>query len=430
MRRGRCTRAAGAAALLVLASLAAARAETLTEAWDAAIAADRRLSAARRTTDAARESLAAAEGARAPRLTLEAGYQRLDEEPGALVTTPTATSKLPLAEEDSRSYRAALSVPLYTGGRIARGIDAAQAGLEASDAEERRALADLKLAVAATYLDALRARRAHEVAARNVESLAAHARDVDGRHRRGLVARNQLLAAEVALADARQRALRAANRLDVAHAAYNRLLGRALTETVALAEPDAPPPAGEVEALTAQALRQRPELAASGEQARALRHQAAAERAAGYPQLELGLGQSYEENRYRDPETLRSANLGLRWELYDGGVIRHRAAASARRAEALAEERADLESRVRLQVREAWLDAHETGRRVPVTREGVEQSEENLRVARARYREGLGTHTEVLDAESQRTLSYTNYYSAVYDAALAGLRLRHAVGEL
>lgn len=408
-----------------------ALAENLEQAWEAAIGADQRLHAVRQQKDAAHSDLSAAEGARLPRLSLESAYTALDQEPAARVSLPLVpVNQIPQAEKDSLSYRATLSVPLYTGGRITRGIEAAEAGLEAADALVARAVADLKLEVARAYLDVLRAHRGVEVAQRSVASLEAHAADARGRFERGLAARNQLLAAQVALADARQRAIQARHRLDLAHAAYNRLLGRALTAPVALDEIEAQPLAADVEALTERALRQRAELSAATREAVALRHRSAAERAAAYPQVQFSFGQTYQENRYQVHEQLNFAALGLKWDLFDGGVIRSQAEATARRAEAVAAEQDDLRSRIALQVRQAWLDEQETESRIAVAREALAQAEENLKVARTRYREGLGTNTEVLDAETGRTLSYTNYHNAVYDAALADLRLRHALGEL
>lgn len=420
----------------VLAALLAAlplsgRGEDLAEAWAVAIAADRRFSAVRHVTESARASVSAAEGARLPRLSLEGGYTALDNAPTNRVTIPPLpTIEVPQTDDRYWSYQASVSLPLYTGGRISRGIDAARASLDAQNADESRALADLKLEVAGAYLDVLRAQRAREVAERMTDSLASHAADVQTRFAKGLVARNQLLAAQVALADARQRSIRAQNRLDLAQAAYNRLLGRPLTAPVGLAEPEPRAHQEDVETLAARALERRPELRRVGQQSQALRHQSAAERAATRPQVEFSLGYLYQENPYVVEEGITAARLGLRWDLYDGGVARQQAAATAERAAALAEERADVATRIGLQVREAWLDEQETEKRLPVAREAVDQAEEGLRVARARYREGLSTNTEVLDAETQRTVSYVNYYGAVYDAVLADLRVRHAVGEL
>ena len=84
-----------------------------------------------------------------------------------------------------------------------------------------------------------------------------------------------------------------------------------------------------------------------------------------------------------------------------------------------------------MQVRKAWLDEQETRDRIRVTETAIEQSEENLRVAKLRFDQGKGTNTEVLDAESARTETYSNYYNALYDAILATLSVfGRAVGTL
>ena len=72
----------------------------------------------------------------------------------------------------------------------------------------------------------------------------------------------------------------------------------------------------------------------------------------------------------------------------------------------------------------------ESRKRIEVTRETLAQAEENLKVTRDRYKEGVGTNTEVLDAESLRTVNYVSYDKANNDAVLAVLRLRYAAGSL
>jgi outer membrane protein TolC len=60
----------------------------------------------------------------------------------------------------------------------------------------------------------------------------------------------------------------------------------------------------------------------------------------------------------------------------------------------------------------------------------VQQAEENLRVVRDRYRNGEGTNTEVLDAETLRAQSANNLDGARYDLRLAEITLARAVGAL
>jgi outer membrane protein TolC len=96
----------------------------------------------------------------------------------------------------------------------------------------------------------------------------------------------------------------------------------------------------------------------------------------------------------------------------------------------LFEQRDGLALAIGLQVRQAWLYVQETRKRITVTQSAIAQAEENLRVVRDRYVNGLTPHTEVLEAETLRVNSATNHANAVYDAVIAGLRLKYAIGEL
>ncbi|MFZ2629181.1 MAG: TolC family protein [Rugosibacter sp.] len=408
----------------------AAHAESLQQAWDIALAVDRGLKASHENTAAAASLLEAARSVRLPNVALEAGYTALDNTPAAKVDFFGQSLQMPLAQRESAAYKAMASLPLYTGGRIERGIDAAAASLNAAKLGEAGDVQSLKLRVSDAYVGVLRAGRMLQVAEGHVASLTAHARDVENLYTQGMVAKSDLLSAQVALADARQKALQAANGLDLARAAYNRLLGRPLDQVVAL--DDLSPGAAEqsLPALTERAISQRSELAALAQQIEALRHQAGAVRGENGPQVALSGGYGYQENRYQVNPGQWMVTLGAKWNLFDGGVVSHRASAVERQAAALAEQREELASIVALQVRQAWLDVEETKKRILVTQSAIAQAEENLRVVRDRYGSGLSTHTEVLDAETLRVNSEASHASALYDAALAGLRLKRAVGAL
>jgi outer membrane protein TolC len=96
----------------------------------------------------------------------------------------------------------------------------------------------------------------------------------------------------------------------------------------------------------------------------------------------------------------------------------------------LQEQHDDFATKVALQVRQYWLDIQETHKRILVTEKAIAQANENLRVNRDRYENGLSTNTEVLDAETLRTGSEDNHANALYDAVLATLRLKRSLGEL
>jgi outer membrane protein TolC len=421
--------------VLVLAGpwcLATAAAESLEDAWALALANDRGLAAARSQAESAQLDASAARAQRWPTLAVDGRYTRLDDSPAfAFAGLPTTLPEL-FGGDDFAMGSATVTVPVFTGGRISSSIAAAEAQGRGAGARALGAEQDLKFALADAYVGVLRARKAREVATSNVQTLESLVGDIGAMYERELVAKNDLLAVQVALADARQNLLRADNAVEIALAAYNRRIGQPLERPAELEEsiPAALDLPTDLEALVQRAIERRTELDALQEQARAYGQLARVERARVLPQVSLTGGYHYLENQFLDDEEFAAAGVGVRWALFDGGQSRRRAAALERNRRATDELRADAESMIALQVRQAWLGVEETRRRVEVTGEAVNQAEENLRIARELYGAGLGTQTQLLEAETLRVRALTNRHDATLDAGLARLRLARAVGSL
>jgi outer membrane protein TolC len=325
-----------------------------------------------------------------------------------------------------------VTVPLFTGGRISGSIAAAEARARGAGAQLGTATADVKLAVAGAYVDVLRTRKSHAVARSNVASLESLVRDTASMFERELVPKNDLLAAQVALADARQNELRAANAAEVAAAAYNRWLGEPLDRPAELSDTLAVPvePDAGLPALIELAQTRRTELAVLDAQAEAYGQLARTERARVLPQVALSGGYQYLDNQFLDDDTVGVAGIGVQWALFDGGESRKRAAALDRSRRASEQQRADAAGLIELQVRQAWLGIDEARQRIAVTAQAAGQAEENLRIARERYTAGLDTQTQLLQAETLRVQALRNRDDATLDAGLAQLRLARAIGAL
>jgi outer membrane protein len=421
-----------AAGLLVSAP---AHAENLHEAWQAAMHQDLSLQAARDQVEAASNDLAAAKSARLPNVSASAGITRFNEAPAFDFSGAGVPATLPLfTDENMEMAGANVTLPLFAGGSINRGIDAASAALSAQTAQADATAQQVKLDVARHYINVLRARRALDVADSTVKSLSAHVADVEDMFESGAVARNDLLSAAVSLADSEQRRLQARNALDLANAAYNRALGRDLGAPVNLdenlPEVDSQLDLNSLETLTRTAAASRPELGQYEAAADALRSQSEATRGKTLPQLALTGGYTSLQNDFLNRDDYWMVGIGVEWNLFDGGQTRRKADAMAYRAQALERERANLESWIALEVRQAWLRLQETRERKQLAERAVEQAEENLRVVRDRYRNGEGTNTEVLDAEMLRALSHSNFDNAHYDARLALYELARGAGRL
>ncbi len=422
-------------AVIIVASLVrpVAIGETLEDAWQLAAERDAGLAAVRSRTEAGRAGEQAARAERWPRVTIEGTYQRFDDAPS--FSFPVGSSSFVSPElvkgDDYLTGRARVEVPLFTGGRITAGIESAAQAARGAGLTEESYGQDLRLQVATAYVEVLRASRGLAAAEAAVASLTAHANDVAVMVEKEAVARNDLLAAQVTLAEAEQGRLRARNRITMAMASYNRLLGEPLERLPELAELlETPLPAADLANLVERARTNRRELGGLEARSRSLAEQARGERASLWPQVGLMADYQHLENQVLDDQDFALLGVGFSWTLFDAGRTRQRANALRSESRAVARDRDDLQSRVALEVRGAWLDLQEAADRVPLTRVAVEQAEENLRVGRELYSVGLATNTVVLDAEALRLTAIRNRDDAVLDVALGNLRLKRASGEL
>jgi outer membrane protein TolC len=434
---GRAGRLLVAACLAVtaLACWGSLGAETLQEAWSLALARNQALAAAAADVDGARAAEQAARGVRWPSLEANGGYTRLNASPTLDVSSPgfTFRSRPIFKGDEFVSGTVQMKIPLYTGGQISAGIDGAQRTLVGASEDEQSAISALKLDVAEAYVAVLRAHRSLQAASSSVESLTAHAGDVQHMVERELVPRSDLLAARVALANAEQARVHAANSVEIAYATYNRRLGEPLGRSPELDERlpvDAGIPITPADTLVQRALASRSEIKAQAARADALVSQSRAELGKVLPQLALVGSHTHFDNQILDRQDFSAVGIGFTWNLFDGGQARHRAAAARSASRAAHNRLDDLRSAIELQVRQAWLEVQEARARVKASGEAVAQAEENLRSSRELYRAGLATNTQVLDAVTLQINAVNNRDNATLDESLSLLRLEYAVATL
>ena len=404
-------------------------AETLDDAWEIAIANNHRIKSAKAGTTASEQMLHSAQGQRLPSLNVQSGYTQLNKTPAVVADIGGQSAQFDIAQDGSFAAEAIASVPVFTSGRISHNINAAEAVLQASQQNENTTVLNIKMQVSEAYVTVLRAESALQVAKSHVGSLEAHAKDVNNLYDQGMVARNDLLAANVEQVNAQQRVVQAGNQLDITRAGYNQLLNRDLAQEVSLAEQFPDTPGGTLKELSAEALNLRPELAGLTQQITALEQQAKSIKAGVLPQVAVNGGYQYQENKFQAHEGMWMVNVGMQWKLFDGST-RHKGNAFIQQAFSLKAQRDDLHTLISLQVRQAWLNVKEAQKRIAVTQQAIEQAEENMKVTTDRYQQGLSTNTDVLRAETLRTTTHDNFNNANFDASLSILQLRRAVGFL
>ncbi|WP_191965698.1 TolC family protein [Oryzomonas sagensis] len=369
------------------------------------------------------------------RQTSAANYPRIDAQAGYTMQQAAQGAKIGVvaAETQQADYASAGLSATYTiydfGRRDARQrMSAALADSSVQSFEARRT--DVALQVIEAYFSILETRKLIAAAADEVAQVEEHRRVAQALFEEGTVTRNDVLQAEVRLSAAKQKLLTMKNRLENNWLQLNYLTDsqpgfRAeLDEAVSLSS-GAATPVDEGDALSRRhdVLALRHGVAASDMEVRE-------SKAAFYPELYTQAALNYVQNDKALEQTIMAATIGVKVNLFDGFAStanRERAVRNrSRNQDALRQ----AESQAHLEIDTSRNDVNVARERIGVAQTAIRQSEENLRINRERYRERVGTATEVLDAQTLVTQAKTDYYSALYDYQVSQARLKRAVGEL
>ncbi|MFP3866731.1 MAG: TolC family protein [Desulfobacteraceae bacterium] len=285
--------------------------------------------------------------------------------------------------------------------------------------------------VAQLYFQVLRAEKLVIVAQQEVVQLQEHLQDAENLYEFGLVTFNDVLQAQVALADARQQLIRAKNTVINTRAAFNKLLDLPVDHPTQLQEESGITlPTWNQQEATELALGQRSDLKAAGRQVLQGEKGVTEARAGYFPRLFAQAGHIYEQNDMTLHDSQYFAILGLQWNLFSGLDTRAQVTQAQQRVQQLLVQKQDLAQQVRLEVQTAYLGLKETAERIGVTKDAVSQGEENLRLNQERYREQVGTATEVIDAQTLLTGARVNYFNAIFDHQIAKAQMLRAMGRI
>ena len=287
------------------------------------------------------------------------------------------------------------------------------------------------LLVCQGYFRVLRGEKLIDVAQQEVVQFGDQLKDAKNLYEFGIATYNDVLQAEVALADSQQRLITAKNDVTNDKSALNKLIGLpiptpiSLTEEKELAAPDQ-----NLAAASDLAVKQRSDLKAASSRIDQGVQNVTQAQAQHFPRLYAQAGHLWQPNFFYVNNSQWFAIFGLQWSLFNGLDTRAQVQQARDRVEQLKVKHQDLGEQVRLDVQTAYLAVNETADRIRVTEKAVKQGEENLRLNRERYREQVGTATNVIDAVTLLTKTRVNFFNARYDHQLAKAQLLWAVGAI
>jgi len=304
-------------------------------------------------------------------------------------------------------------------------------GKEVAQMETQASQDDIFLLVAQTYFQVLRADKLKNIADQEVTQLRDHLKNAKDLYDFAVVTYNDVLQAEVALADAKQRLISVQNAITNTQGSLNKLIGQPINIIHNLKdEIITPVPDINLEDATQAALDSRSDLKAAEGRVKQGEKTVTEARAGHFPRLYAMGGQYYQQSRYALHETQWFAILGLNWKIFSGLDTQAQVAQARERVNQLAVQKKDLAEQIKLEVQNAYLGLKETAERIAVTKDAVNQGEENLRLNEERYKEQVGTATDVIDAQTLLTRVRVNYNNAIYDHQVQKAQMLRAIGRI
>jgi outer membrane protein len=376
-----------------------------------------------------------------PHLTVSGKYTAIDPEGIDRFPFGGTNAAPAIFKNQERPWSAKIEATqlLYTGGRATAGIRAAQLGDQYAALGFQRTVADTVLEVRRAFYGILLAQQQVVVRQQSVKLLEQQLEDTRHRFDVGAVPKFNVLRAEVELANAKPPLIRAQNSLRLAREALVKLLAidapaqQEFTSIRFAGELGYQPRAWELPAALNLALTRRPELQQSDKLVRAANEEIKIAQAGYHPEISIfgnyGIADSIFGNEL--DRTVRGWQAGAQasWPIFDG-LLAHGKVTQARAKRSQAElDRADTRRGIELEVRQAYSDFLQAEELVQAQKKTVEEAEESLRLAEARFRAGTGTQLDVLSAQTALTEARSNEIQALYDHNVAVATLERATGS-
>lgn len=428
--------------LLCLISRSAAAQEPLRLTLDDAIA--RGLANSHRLAElqARKEGAAAAEAGRdaasMPSLSILANYTRTNHVEEFSIVQPGQRA-LVVYPDVPDNYRARLDLawPVYSAGRTDALERAATAERKASEEDIGAARSDLRLEIARAFWALVSAIESERVLARSLDTIGAHVTDLRRQFEQGLLAPNEVLTAEAQQSRERVLSIEASNIRGVSEADLRRLIG---LDTLERIEPIAALEGGvasttTINGLLIEARTQRAERRALEDRLEASRAREAAVEADARPQIGVNAGYDYARPnprifpRVAEWHDSWDASVNLSWSLWDGGRRRAQLAETVAASQAIKARTAEFDRQVSFEVQQRRLEVDSSRAAIDAAQDGVRSAVEAQRVVMDRYRAGVVTNTDVLDANLAVLQAELDLTRARANARLADARLDRAIGK-
>lgn len=385
--------------------------------------------------EAARWSRASSLGSVGPRLRVEGSVQVWDKPLDASFMIPGAPvgPSLRVRDQVTSSAQVVVIQPLLSLWSILEGVKIKELGIDLASIKQLQARRDVTYQATEAWYRLLQAKSLVDVNEKSVAQVAAQVAKALAFERQGMMGRNDVLRAEIALASARQRVLQAKGGVEISLARLRALLRQPPDAPLDAHRPAAAPaseqPVFELGRARDSALQQRSEVAeieARLQQARCGQRIAWSRM---LPQINALGSYQYTQGQALALRDQFFAGVNAQWDVFEWGATyfgTREASVRVQQAELGLERIKDL---IALDIQTTFVTWDTAREALDVAEQTVVQAEENYRIVSKKYENASSTTFDVIDAETLLTQARAQRENAWFDLQVAQAGMRRAMGE-
>jgi len=339
--------------------------------------------------------------------------------------------------EDRYSFVTSFTQPIFAGFSLLRQYNIAGLGLDAAKIEERLVRQDIILEAKNTYFELLRTQKLLNIAKETVTQINSQKEVAENYYQVGMTPLNDLLQAQVELANAKQELIVAKNNMENAESDFNTLLRRPIDTPVAIEDIlDYSPFEKDLDYCRAEAEKNRLEITIADLNVEIGEKELKLARKDYYPSINLQ-GEYFQTGTepdvdggvgISDPEGWRIMAVAS-WNFWEWGRTSYGVDEKISRFSQAKLRKKEILDNIQIEVKKAYLRTQEAEKAIITVEKAIEQAQENFRINEERFKEQMATSTDVLDAQTLLSRTKTNYYNALYAFQLAKAGLYRAMGQ-
>jgi outer membrane protein len=343
-----------------------------------------------------------------------------------------------IAPKNEYSFMAGFSQPLFAGFSIMNRYKISELSLQASQAGEKIFRQDIIFSTMEAYYYLLKTTKLQEIAQETVSEIDSQKTVAENFYEVGMTPLNDLLQAQVELANAQQALVISQNNMETAEAYFNTVLRRPINAPIMLEDiQDYETFEYDIEYCLSQAEKYRQEINLADLELQIAEKEFDIAKKDFLPTISL-------DGRYFQQGTEWDAKGGLgvfgrsdgwevttvaTWNIFEWGRTYYGAEEQIHRVSQARLSRTQLLDNIRLEVKQAYLKMRESEKNIKTVELAIEQAKENFRINTEQYKEQIATQTDVLIAQVLLSRTRTNYYNALYDYEIARAALFRSMGR-